>query len=225
MYKRRSMSDYIYEELRSKIVHNLFKPDDRLVEEKLAKLFEVSRTPLRQALDRLEFEKLVIKKKNGRIYVSPLSIEEAIEIYQVREVLEGLVAKEATKKITAASLTKMEDVLILSDRAYEESRNNDAIVYGFQFHNLLYELSANRTAIEFLKQIRNRIERYRQIGEYKHSRYINHLPNKEHHQILELIRNEDEKEVEVAMRSHIQKSLNTTIESIQELSISPRSLY
>ncbi|GEN81877.1 GntR family transcriptional regulator [Sporosarcina luteola] len=217
MDKRRSTSDFVYDEMKNKIVQLEYEPNERLVEDVLASAFEVSRTPLRQAIARLEIEKLVIRKRNGRIYVASLSIEEAIEIYKVREVLEGLVAKEATLNMTPDILAKLEDTLSLIDRAYEEDRNADAIKYGFEFHHLLYKPSNNPTAVHFLNQIKNRIERYRQIGESKQFRYLHHLPNKEHYELFNLIKEGDENKVEAEMRVHIRRSLETTIDSLKDL--------
>lgn len=212
---RKSASDFVYEELKEKIVHLQLNPNENLAEEVLAASFDVSRTPLREAIARLEHEKLIVRKRNGRIFVSPLSIEEAIEIYKVREVLEGLVAKEATANMTPEILVKLEDTLSLIDRASEEKRNTDAIKYGFEFHHLLYGPSNNPTAVHFLNQIRNRIERYRQIGESKQQRYLNHLPNKEHYELFQLIKEGNTENVEIEMRNHIKRSLETTISSLE----------
>ena len=85
--KRQSASDYAYNELRTKIIELEYPPSEQLAEDSLAKGLNISRTPLRQALYRLELEGLVSKQPNGRLRVCPISLAEAKEVFKVREAL------------------------------------------------------------------------------------------------------------------------------------------
>src|SRR5690625_4542360 len=100
--KRVSTIELVYQKLKKNIIELTYDPDQQLVEASLAEEYEVSRTPLRHALYRLELEGLLIKHPNGRITVAPMSIEESREIFLVREVMEGLIAREATINIAAS---------------------------------------------------------------------------------------------------------------------------
>lgn len=215
MSKRQIFSDIVYEEIKQKIIELEYEPEKTLSEEMLTSQLGVSRTPLRQALYRLELEGLLIRQSNGRIHVSSINIQEAEEIFKVREVLEGLIAKEATTNITKEQISYLEDTLELMRRAAQDNRKFDAIKYGSDFHHNLYKPSKNKTAVQFLKQLNSRIERYRRIGGYKNPKYLPMLPVQEHIDILDSIKKGDAHQAEETMRSHIRRSLNVTRETLQ----------
>ena len=221
--RRLSTIDIIYNKLKKNIIELVYDPDQQLVEVNLAKEFEVSRTPLRHALYRLELEGLLIKHPNGRIAVAPMSVQESKEIFQVREVIEGLIAREATLHIAVAAdfdaiIHRLEDITFLMRKAAETNRHQDVVSYGSDFHGLLETHSNNDTAGSMLKQINNRIARYRRVGAYKDPKYPSMTPVEEHERVLECVKNKDETGAEAAMRAHVQRSLNTTISAISYLS-------
>ena len=219
-----STKDYVYEKLKQGIIELAYEPNEHLVEITLAKELGVSRTPLRQALYRLELEGLVIKKPTGRINVSPMSVQEAKEIFQVREVIEGLIAREATINISnsdeyEAIINKMQDIIYLMRKAAESKRQIDVVSYGSDFHKLLEQYGENVTAGNMLKQINNRVARYRRLGAYKDPKYPSIVPVKEHEEILRSVINKDELAAEKAMRHHIKRSLQNTVSAISYLSL------
>lgn len=217
--KRLSTTDIIYEKIKSNIIELIYEPNETLVETALAKEFGVSRTPLRQALYRLELEGLLMKRPNGRLSVAPMSIQEAKEIFLVREVIEGLIAREACINIAKSEdfssiIQRLEDVTYLMRRAAEEKRHQDIVMYGSNFHSLLKSYSNNKTAVNMLNQINNRVMRYRRLGAYKDPAYPSSLPVQEHEEILAKIKSKDELSTENAMRNHIKRSLKNTIAAI-----------
>ncbi|MFC5604774.1 GntR family transcriptional regulator [Sporosarcina koreensis] len=213
--KRLSSSDIAYKEIKRRIIEWIFIPEQQLVEEELSTDLEVSRTPLRQALYRLELEGLIIKKPNGRMHVAPISLNEAEEVYKVREVLEGLLAREATEQMSEEVLQQLEDILHLMKLAADQGRNEHTVKYGSEFHALLYALSANETAKRFLLQVDSLIERYRRLGGYKNPAYVPAIPVQEHEAILELIRSGDGVGVENEMREHIKRNLEVTKDTLK----------
>ncbi len=222
--KRVSTIDYIYEKLNKGIIELTYEPNEHLVEANLANELKVSRTPLRQALYRLELEGLVIKNPNGRITVSPVSIQEAKEIFLVREVIEGLIAREATINISHSadcdSITNnLEDITFLMRKSAENNRYKSVVSYGSDFHGLIAKHSLNTTAVNMLEQLNNRISRYRRLGAYIDPEYPPIIPVTEHEAVLQHIVNQDAHAAEIAMRAHIQRSLKNTISAISYLSV------
>lgn len=213
--KRLSASDVAYLEVKRCITEWEYAPGVQLIEENLSRDLEVSRTPLRQALYRLELEGLIIRQPNGRIHVAPITVEEVEEIFKVREVLEGLLAREATAHVTVEHLQRLEDVLELMRRAAEQNRNQDTVKYGSNFHQILHDLSGNHTAMRFLEQLNSRIERYRRIGGYKNPGYVAMRPVEEHQQIFLAVSKGDAAEVEAAMRQHIRHSFYVAKETLE----------
>lgn len=220
--KRLSTKDIVYDHIKKNIIELIYEPEQQLVEADLAKELEVSRTPLRSALFRLELEELIIRHSNGRMTVAPMSIQESKEIFLVREVIEGLIAREATLFISndeafETIINRLEDITFLMRHAAETNRQQDVVAYGSDFHNLLETYSNNDTARNMLEQINNRIARYRRVGAYKDPQYPSTVPVEEHEEVLACIKAKDENGAEAAMRAHVRRSLHTTISAISYL--------
>lgn len=213
--KRRKASDAIYTEIKRKIIEFEYEPNEHLSEELLAKSLEVSRTPLREAFHRLELEKLVTKLSTGRIVVARLTIVEAEELFQVRAALEGLLTRHATRNMNETMLEKLEQVMRRMQAAADSHDHAEVVRCGSEFHQLLYQLSQNGTAIGFLEQLRSRLERYRRIGGYKHPHYAANLPVEEHEAILTRVRAGDADGAERTMVAHVSRSLETVKETLQ----------
>jgi len=221
--KRQSTIDIIYEEIKKNILELTYTPGKQLVEETLSEELGVSRTPLRHALYRLELEGLIIKKLNGRMSVTELSTQEAEELYLVREVIEGLIAREATVYIAQESnfnaiMKKFESVMFYMRTSAETNRQAEIVKYGSEFHSLLGFYSNNHTAVNMLKQINDRVSRYRRLGAYKDPTYPSITPIEEHEEILQYIKQKDPESVELLMRKHIRRSLKNTIAAFSYLS-------
>lgn len=222
--KRHSTSDAIYEMIKTKIVELEYEPNQHLVEETLSTELGVSRTPLRQALFRLEIEGLLVKKTTGRIYVSPISIQEAEEIFLIRELMEGLVARQATININVhirreTIISRLEDITLLMRNSAETNRQVDVVSYGSEFHQVLQTYSNNKTAVEMLSLLNIRLARYRRLGAYKDPQYTSLVPVHEHEEILNHLKNNDFLAAEESMRNHIRRSLKSTITALSILSL------
>lgn len=205
--KRKSTSDIAYNELKQKIIELEYEPERQLIEEELSTVLNVSRTPLRQALYRLELEGLIIKQSNGRMHVAPFTIAEVEEIYRVREVLEGLLAREATLNVTEELLQRLEDILVLMKLSAEQNRIEHTVMHGSEFHSVLYSLSTNQIAKRLMEQVNGQVERYRRIGGYMNPKYSPLVPVQEHEKIFELLRAGNPEKVEAEMRAHIVRNL------------------
>lgn len=220
--KRRTTIDTTYDKIKSKILELEYEPNLHLAEESLSQELGVSRTPLRQALYRLVLEGLVIKQPTGRIYVSALSEKEARDAFLVRELMEGLIVRNAVSCINThpsrdTIINELEDSIHLMRRSAENRRQDAVIRYGNDFHSLLLLYNDNQIAINMLQQITNIISRYRRIGAYKDPEYISLQPVQEHEEILKKIKHNDALGAEIAMRSHIKRSLESTLKAFNYL--------
>ncbi|MEI4769765.1 GntR family transcriptional regulator [Psychrobacillus sp. FJAT-51614] len=213
--KRKSTSDIVYHEIRRKIVEWYFEPLEHLSEEQLVEQFAVSRTPLRQALYRLELEGLVIKASNGRIHVTDITLKHAKEIYCAREILEGTLAREASIRITQLELQQLNDKIHLMKLAASEQRIMDVVKYGTEFHDLIHHLSENETMMRFLEQIYHHINRYRRIGGKFNRYYDPNRPIREHEEIYKAFLTGNDDLVESVMREHIRNSYTTALLAIE----------
>ncbi|MGE7664750.1 GntR family transcriptional regulator [Ureibacillus composti] len=213
--KRQSTSDLAYKEIRRRIVEWDFAPLEHLIEEQLVEQLSFSRTPLRQALYRLELEGLVYKASNGRIHVVDISLEHAKEIYKAREVLESILAREACMNMTSKNLHLLKEKIHLMKLAALEKRNMDVVNHGLEFHSMIREFSQNETLSRFLRQIEHHVDRYRRVGGKFNPLYDPERPIREHQLIYEAFSNRDPNLVEKRMAEHIKNSYLNSIVLIE----------
>ena len=114
--KRTPHSQIVYDKLKTEIIENILKPSEKLIEEDLARKLEVSRTPIREALKQLEQEGLVTYFPRRGYIVSEISIEDASDIYEIREVLEGLAIKHICINSRKEAVKKFELIISEMDR-------------------------------------------------------------------------------------------------------------
>ena len=154
----RKTSKDIYEQLRQEIVSGRIVAGATLVESTIAARYNVSRTPVREALRRLEQDDLVEQRDRGLV-VRSRSPEEILEIYSVRVVLEGLAARTAAEARTELDLANLADrnarMLTVDDK------DPDAMAAANQlFHQALWASSHNRTLVDMLVRINSHLLRY-----------------------------------------------------------------
>ncbi|MGM0943043.1 MAG: GntR family transcriptional regulator [Bacillota bacterium] len=213
---RLGTKDYVYEEIKNKIICGQMEPNQDVIEKSLAKELEVSRTPLRAALQQLEFEELLVRKQNGRLKVAPLSITEAREIFEIRSILEGKIARDATKHATEKDIYHLKNITLLINKAKKQGLEDDHIQYGMEFHSYLYELSGNKTAKKILLTLNNHINRYRRLGLIQTTDSTENQLD-DHALILDHMIKGDAHQAELISQQHVMKSLDTAIKKMEEL--------
>jgi DNA-binding GntR family transcriptional regulator len=211
--RRLSTKDFVYHEIKKQIITSELKPSQSINEIQTASELGISRTPLREALQRLEIEELIIRQPNGRLKVAPISIQEAEEIYNVRGLLEGLIAKEAAIKVKEDDIQNLHLYTNLLNEAAEADRREDVVNYGSKIHSLLYQISGNHTAVKILKNMNDKISRYRRLGP-KDSITRSKIAASEHKKLTEAIAERNPTKAENLMKEHINNSLAAALESI-----------
>lgn len=212
--QRFAAKDFVYSEIKRKIVEGQLDPGQPINEMAVAEDLGVSRTPVREAVQRLETEELIIRLANGRLKVAPLSVKEVEEIFAVREVMEGLVAREAAMKATDEDLEVLRQITHQFQRASSDSRSEEVVLHGNEFHSKVGQISQNRTAIKILQQLEGHIYRYRRLGPTMNDKRSNQAVG-EHEEMLQAITNRDAERAEALMRQHITSSLDSAVDSIK----------
>jgi DNA-binding GntR family transcriptional regulator len=207
--------DYVYSELKQKIISGDLKPEQIVREEHLAALLEISRTPLREAIQRLEIEEFLIRQPNGRLKVASISKQEAKEIFQIRSMLEGFIARQAAinaKEIDIQNLTAMLEKL---RQSFKLGHRQEFVSYGFEFHDYLSEMSHLKTFEKILNLLKDHALRYcRFVSTYGD---WDVKADEEHSLILQNIADKNPDGAEKAMQEHILSSLSTAIQRIEEI--------
>ncbi len=143
--------------IRNSILTGELKPGDKLTEQDLAAEYSVSRTPVREAIRQLEVERLVSRTPFVGVTVAQLKPSEIIELLDIREVLEGLVARRAAKEIKPEQRTRLRKILermAKSEEAHDVPKYLDA---ALEFRRTLAECSRSETLIQYVMAIENRL--------------------------------------------------------------------
>lgn len=181
----RPLREIVYEELRNLILTGKIKPGTRMMEIELAEDMGVSRTPIREAIRKLEKEGLVVIEPRKGAYASEVSIKDMEDILEVRANLEGLAAYLAAERMTEAEKKALEEVKIKFREAVNEGNMADMISYDTRFHHMIVEASRNNHLIHMVEQLQELVLRFRYIYYKDFKRAEDMIP--EHKQIFEEI--------------------------------------
>ena len=173
--KRENLNSKVYSALKLMIANYRFKPGVRINVEQITKELGVSRTPVWEAIRRLEQEGLVVNSPNKGVFMNSLTPEEALDLYAVREVLEGMAARLAAERIDEKALAKLDKSLQKQKKIIE---NGDLVAYSqvdFDFHAIIYEASGNVFLKELLQNIKNKMRPISMhVGGFLHSFFDDH---------------------------------------------------
>ncbi|MBE9044748.1 GntR family transcriptional regulator [Pleurocapsales cyanobacterium LEGE 10410] len=196
--RSQSLREQVYQALRKIILSGDLASGDRIVETKLAKRLNVSRTPIREAIGQLHREKLVVSHPNGGFRVTTLSLQDAMQLYDCRIALEQLSVASACELITPQQLEQLEKLVLLAEATESESKQTDSqklLDLDCQFHYLIAESSANQWLLALLKQIFDKMALLR-VQTTKHNPQVLEI-RLEHRQVYEAIA---ERNVELAQK-------------------------
>lgn len=159
---RQSLPQAIYLAMREKILTGGYKLGEALRQENLAKEFEASRVPVREALNRLEAEGLVILRPRRGFVVASLDISEIAEIFELRMVLEEHASVVATKHRTSKDVSELKKILDVLETIEIDDPANIAkwSAYNRMFHTRLFESSRRMHVCGITNMLRDKVERY-----------------------------------------------------------------
>jgi DNA-binding GntR family transcriptional regulator len=155
--ERKKLSNQVYDILKDMIINHRFQPGTRINVEQITKEIGVSRTPVWEAVSRLEHEALVVNIPNRGVFMAVLTPEQALELYAVRQVLEGLAARLAATCISEQMLAKMADCLERQQQVIDKQDLREYSILDFQFHATVYEACGNSCLQEMLEAIKNKM--------------------------------------------------------------------
>jgi DNA-binding GntR family transcriptional regulator len=154
-------SDLVYRTLHEAIVLSILPAGQWLGEVQLARLFEVSRTPVREAILRLEADHLAVRIPRRGLVVSKITPQETIDVYVVREAIDGLAAALAAEMATPAEISNLEWINEQFARAAEAGDFDALAETNLRFHEAIAAASRNALLINFVKHIHRLVRRFR----------------------------------------------------------------
>ncbi|WP_028309291.1 GntR family transcriptional regulator [Desulfitibacter alkalitolerans] len=201
MPKRKSFhSERIYNEIKSQIISGVLKPREKIFEQDLAEQLEVSRTPIRESINRLLAEGLLIKDFAGTV-VKDINLSHMMEVYELRAVLEGYIAGEVVEKLTKEDFDKLEITLAKQRRSLELKQYVEAAKAGTEFHWILIQKSANVLYQKTLATLFDECERFRNVTFFFEACRRNIIVN--HQDLIDVLKEGNKKKVEEKFREHL----------------------
>lgn len=211
---RQSLSEETYTEIRRALIKGEFEPGQRISEPELALRLRTSRSPIREALVRLEHEGFVERTPNGRIRVVALDINDLGQLYVLRANIEGLAACLATPRLRTIDLERMAQHVDDMERCVKKRDAAGAIAAGQEFHDVIMRECGNRPLVEVLEGLRARISRFRAVvasfREYDPDRVA------EHRRILKAMYLRKPETAQSEMIKHVGRSAEVLIARIRK---------
>jgi len=208
--------EVVYESLRRTIISGIIPVGERIIEKEYAERLNISRTPVREALRRLEREKLVEHLPKIGVVVKRITTEDVIEIYKIRTNLEVLAAVNAMEIITPEEIDEIEELLDLIEKKNKEGKVEEVIKLFGEFNWKLYQASGMKRLAVMITKLNEYTQRFRNISISHNSRREKALM--EHRQILKAIVNKDKDEIKMVIKKHLEDSINIVLLAIKDSS-------
>jgi DNA-binding GntR family transcriptional regulator len=200
-----SLADQVFSHLETNILSGKYTRGEILTESKLSAELGVSRTPIREALRRLEQEHLIEETGKGSKVIG-ITEKDLEDIYTIRAKLEGLVASMAAKNRNEEKLSELKEALELQE-FYLEKKDADYIKQmDNKFHNRVYELSGSMVFYDTLLPLHKKAQKYRKASLESNSRADASV--KEHRRIYEAIVKGDSALAEQYAKEHVLNAYN-----------------
>lgn len=155
----------VYERLHGAIVRGDLRPNERLVEADLASRLGVSRTPIRECLQRLAVEGLVANRRRGWTVLEH-SPEDIREIYDLRAALEGYAARLAAERVSPGQAEAIAALAAIDPSTYAEPPRTGFVEYNQQFHDMVVDAAGNSRLVETIRRTREYYFNYRIAAVY-----------------------------------------------------------
>ncbi len=208
------LRDVVFQTLRQAILTGEFAPGERLMEIALADRLGVSRTPVREAIRKLELEGLVVMIPRRGAEVARITEKDLRNVLEVRCALEELSASLACERITDEEKEQLRVALDDFEKAVQNKDISEIVEKDIEFHDVIFNASKNDRLIQILNNLREQMYRYRM--EYTKDKEYHNVLIQEHREIYEAMKNQDKQKVMNALKEHIYHQELNVIRNIHE---------
>jgi len=208
------LRDVVFNTLRRAILRGELLPGERLMEIQLAQRLGVSRTPVREAIRKLELEGLVTMIPRKGAEVAKITVSDLKDVLEVRIALEELAVKDACENITEEQLAALRSA---NEEFRQVLQEGDLMTCGqadIKFHEIIYGATNNRRLLQMLSNIREQMYRYRMEYLKDHSKHEALV--REHEAICQALQEHDREKAGEAIRVHIENQKESIISSLEE---------
>ena len=209
--RMRPIRDEVYHRLRQAIIRGVYKPGEKLQEVALAEDLGTSRTPIREALRKLEVENLVTYFPHKGTVVSDVPTDEVEELYQVRTLLERFIARRAAINATPENVKKLRKILAMEELCEAPDEILDAVE---QFNATLFEISHAEHLVDLNRRVREMLQRVMANNHLNPERRIS--AHNEHLKIVDALEKNDPDLAESRTIEHMDHSPRLPKQSNEE---------
>jgi len=190
-----------YQQLKQRIMTLQFRPGEIVMVQSLSKELGISRTPVREALVRLQQEGFVEEAEGKKFRVLELSIKSVLELHELRELLEGHAIKQVAANRTEGQIAELRDLIRRMEQALKSGEPDKFFEADLDFHTKIIRFCGNRALEELTMQLTEKIQRVRFLTLYVHRRLEETID--EHGKILERIIRKDARGAKKALNTHL----------------------
>lgn len=208
------LRDVVFNTLRRAILKGELKPGERLMEIALADKLGVSRTPIREAIRKLELEGLVVMAPRKGAKVASITERDLNDVLEVRKGMEVLAISLACKRITGEELDKLEAIEQSFQSLIESGNLTELAEMDVKFHDTIYQATNNQRLVQLLNNLREQMYRYRM--EYLKDIAVRRTLAEEHKAICEALRGKDESKAQNYVSVHIDNQQKAIIRSLNQ---------
>lgn len=202
-YKSLSLANQVYQQIEKNILSGVYKAGEIISESKLSEELGVSRTPIREAIARLENDKLIGITPSGTVVLG-ITDEDVADMFAVKRALEPMVVKMAAMNISDEDLAKLKEILDQQE-FYQEKKNIEKVRnLDTQFHDIIYSASGSPIFQSVLSPIHHKLMKYRKdsLTNEGRSRYS----IEEHVKIYEAIQAGNQEKIEELVLKHVDQA-------------------
>ena len=213
--KKRLLKERIYTGIKNSIITGELEPRTRLIEESLAEAMQASRTPVREAFQKLEKEGLIYRRPRGGYAVKGVAEEEVDEIFGLRSVLEGYAGFLAASRITREELKSLKDIVRQEQACLKNMHAEEFIELDTQFHDVLHRAAKNSRLYTLLQGLRDYTYRYRVI-------ILRYHPNpgvavEDHKKMVQCMKARNARQIETLIRRHMNRGKNLIKRKLRQI--------
>lgn len=206
------LRDVVFNTLREAILKGELQPGERLMEVSLAQKLGVSRTPIREAIRKLELEGLVKMTPRKGAEVAQITLQDLSDVLEVRRHLEELAVELTCKKASEETLAFLKECHENFKKAITGDNLTEIATADVQLHDAIYESTGNKRLIQILNNLREQMYRYRL--EYIKDEHKRNVMADEHERLINAISSRDVEVAKAAIRTHIDNQEKTIIENL-----------
>lgn len=207
------LRDMVFDVLMNAIMSGQLSPGERLLEVQLAEEMGVSRTPVREAIRRLELEGFVVMLPRKGAYVAGLSIGDVEDVYEIRTALETLAVRLAAQRMEDEDYRMLDDLVEKMQATWQEGDVDAWVKLDAAFHELLYKFSRNERLVQLMSNVMEQISRYRILSLANVE--VRHNSLEEHQEVVAALRTRDSEEAAAAAARHIENTKQSLVRMLE----------